>query len=142
MSTAKLLTPVKLSVASLILLLLLAGLTGSFIFTIEENRSAQNQLAELFQNDPKVQREMTRTEAQMNSETFATDVLEMTKGLLLYPFYFLIAAVLLSFMGILTVKMNRFIPASLFSLAGVLSIFTILPPVLLFFASNRLFKTS
>lgn len=85
---------------------------------------------------------MTRTEAQMNSEIFAADVVEGAKQLLFYPFYLLVASALLSVGGLLTINLNRFVPAVLFSLAGVLSLFTLLPPVLLFFASNRLFATS
>ncbi|XKF85302.1 hypothetical protein LG289_03695 [Planococcus rifietoensis] len=123
-------------------MLICAGLSGFLIFSFDDNQIAQNQLTELFQNDPKVQREMTRTEAQMNSEIFAADVVEGAKQLLFYPFYLLVVSALLSVGGLLTINLNRFVPAVLFSLAGVLSLFTLLPPVLLFFASNRLFATS
>lgn len=140
-SITKSFTPAKLGVTSLLLLLIGSGIVGFLILSLDDSRFVQNQLTELFQNDPKVQREMTRPEAQTNSQVFATDVVEVATQLLFYPFYLLIAASLLSAGGLLTIKMNRFVPAMLFSLAGVLSLFTLLPPALLFFASSRLFAT-
>lgn len=141
-STTKLISPTKLGMTSLLLLLISSGIVVFLILSLDDSRFAQNQLTELFQNDPKVQREMTHSEAQTNSQVFAADVVEGATQLLFYPFYLLIAASLLSAGGLLTIKMNRFVPAMLFSLAGVLSLFTLLPPVLLFFASSRLFATS
>lgn len=115
---------------------------GLFVNSLETNESLQNILFEIVENDPKAQREMSSGEIATFSNEVTNDVLNFTKGVLKYPIYLLGVSTLLSLVALFTMRINKFMSAIILSMAGVLSIFTLLPPVLLFFASNRLFKTA
>ncbi|ANU19361.1 hypothetical protein BBI15_03630 [Planococcus plakortidis] len=110
--------------------------------SLDTNQSIQNVLIEIFENDPKAQREMNPEEITAISEQYTNDILSFVQNALKYPFYLLGIAALLSLVALFTIKLNKYVSALLLLFAGLLSIFTLLPPILLFFASNNLFKTS
>ena len=130
----------KLVAISFLLLFILFIGTGFFANSLNTNQTVQNVLIEIFENDPKAQREMSSEEISANSEQFTSEILIFVQKFLKYPFYMLGISALLSLFALFTMKLNKFISALLLSLAGLLSIFTLLPPIFLFFASNNLFK--
>lgn len=132
--------PYRLVAISFLLLFILFIGTGFFANSLNTNQSLQNVLIEIFENDPKAQREMSSEEISATSEQFTSDILIFVQKFLKYPFYMLGISALLSLITLFTMKLNKFISALLLSLAGLLSIFTLLPPIFLFFASNYLFK--
>ena len=132
--------PYRLVAISFLLLFILFIGTGFFANSLNTNQTVQNVLIEIFENDPKAQREMSSEEISATSEQFTSDILIFVQKFLKYPFYMLGISALLSLIALFTMKLNKFISALLLSLAGVLSIFTLLPPIFLFFASNNLFK--
>lgn len=141
-ATKRRINPYKLILISFSMLLFLSIVSGIFIYSLEENHLVETALVELFENDPKVQREMSGGEAQASSKEFAHEVIVFAKEILIYPFYMMGLAALLSLFALFTIKINRFIAAVFLSFAGLLSLFTLLPPILLLFASNNLFKTT
>lgn len=132
--------PYKPVAISFLLLFILFIGTGFFANSLNTNQTVQNVLIEIFENDPKAQREMSSEEISANSEQFTSEILIFVQKFLKYPFYMLGISALLSLIALFTMKLNKFISALLLSLAGLLSIFTLLPPIFLFFASNNLFK--
>lgn len=132
--------PYKLVAFSFLLLFILFIGTGFFSNSLNTNQTVQNVLIEIFENDPKAQREMSSEEISASSEQFTSDILIFVQKFLKYPYYMLGISALLSLIALFTMKFNKIISALLLSLAGVLSIFTLLPPIFLFFASNNLFK--
>ncbi|WP_257785652.1 DUF4064 domain-containing protein [Planococcus plakortidis] len=129
------------SIAFLLLVILFIS-TGLLANSLDTNQSIQNVLIEIFENDPKAQREMNPEEITAISEQYTNDILSFVQNALKYPFYLLGIAALLSLVALFTIKLNKYVSALLLLFAGLLSIFTLLPPILLFFASNNLFKTS
>lgn len=140
--TERRISPYKLILISSSMLLILLIVLGIFIYSLEKNHLVEGAIVELFENDPKVQREMSGGEARASSKEFANEVIIFAKEILVYPFYMIGLAALLSLFGLFTIRINRFIAAIFLSFAGLLSLFTLLPPILLLFASNNLFKTA
>lgn len=131
------------NLVSLSIILLVALLSGSGIFlnSIEKNQWIHEMLIEVFQNDSKVQQDMSRGEATMSADEFASEMLVFAGEGLVYPFHMLVFAVFLSLFGLLMMPTHPSIAAAFLMLGGVLSFFTMVPPVLLFFSANSLVKS-
>ncbi|TWT07715.1 hypothetical protein FQV26_07860 [Planococcus sp. CPCC 101016] len=117
-------------------------LSGSEIFlnSLEKNQLLHGMLIEVFEHDPKVQLDRSRGDTTITADEFATDLILFAKDILMYPFYLIIFSILFSLMGLITTYVNPMIAVIFLTLAGVLSLFTLLPPILLFLASNTLQK--
>lgn len=117
-------------------------LTGSGIFlnSLEKNQLLQGMIVEVFEHDPKVQLDRSRGEAVITTDEFATDLILFAKDILMYPFYLIIFSILFSLIGLITTYVHPMIAVIFLTLAGALSLFTLLPPILLFLASNTLQK--
>lgn len=126
---------------SIILLIALGFGFGLFLNSLGTNQLVQGALIDVFQNDSKVQQDMSRGESTITAEEFAGDVILFAEEVLLYPFYMIVIALFFSLIGLLMIATNPPIAAALFVLAGVFSFFTLVPPLLLFFAAKRLVKT-
>ncbi|MGH2317667.1 hypothetical protein ACRC6Q_07840 [Planococcus sp. SE5232] len=127
---------------SLSIILLVALLAGSVLFlnSLEKNPWVQDKLVELFQNDPKVQLDMTRGEVTVSAEQFADEMILFAEDVLMYPFYMLVFALFCSLFGLVMMATFPSIAAVFLVLAGILSLFTLVPAMLLFFAANSLLK--
>lgn len=97
-------------------------------------------IVEVFEHDPKVQLDRSRGEAVITTDEFATDLILFAKDILMYPFYLIIFSILFSLIGLITTYVHPMIAVIFLTLAGALSLFTLLPPILLFLASNTLQK--
>ena len=136
----RLTTPKSLTLISLLMLVIILVFSGLLLNSLENNEFLRGILINLFENDPKVQRNMINGELAASSIAFVNEVIHFIKEISIYPIYMLGIATLFSLLGFLTIKINKFAAATFLSLAGVLSIFTLVPPILLFFASSNLFK--
>ena len=128
---------------SLAIILLLALLAGSALFmnSLEKNPWVHDKLVEMFQNDPKVQLEMSRGEATVSADQFASETLLFAEEVLRYPFYMIVFAIFFSLFGLVMMSTFPSIASAFLALAGILSLFTLVPAVLLFFAANSLLKS-
>lgn len=128
--------------ASISILLLIILLTGSVLFldSLEKNKMLQSILTEVFEHDAKVQLEMSRGETTITAKEFAENVIFFAEDILMYPFYMIVFSILLGLIGLVATYFHPLISAVFLTLACVLSLFTLVPPVLLFFASNTLQK--
>ena len=110
--------------------------------SLEKNQLIHAVLIEVFQHDSKVQQEMSRGEATVSDEEFAADVLLFAEEVLMYPFNMMVFSIFLSLFGFMMMPTHPSIAAAFLALAGVLSLFTLIPPVLLFIAANSLAKSA
>ena len=131
----------KLVSLSIILLVALLVGSGLFLNSLENNQWVHDQLIELFQNDSKVQLDMSRGEDTVSADQFASEALLFAEEILNYPFYMIVFAVFLSLFGLVMMATFPSIAAVFLALAGILSFFTLVPAVLLFFAANSLLKS-
>lgn len=127
---------------TIVMLTAIAAGSGLFLSSLEKNQLVHNLLIDVFQHDPKVQQDLSRGEATISAEEFASNAVEFAKEILIYPFFMLITAILLSLVGILTIRIHSSLASSLLALAGVLSLFTFVPAVLLFEASRMIFNAT
>ena len=130
----------KLVLLSIILLLALLVGSALFMNSLEKNPWVHDKLVELFQNDSKAQLEMSRGEATVSADQFASETLLFAEEVLRYPFYMIVFAIFFSLFGFVMMSTFPTIAAAFFALAGLLSLFTLVPAVLLFFAANSLLK--
>lgn len=128
---------------SLSIILLVALLAGSALSlnSLEKNPWVHDKFVKLFQNDPKVQLDMSRGETTVSADQFAAEMILFAEDVLMYPFYMLVFAVFLSLIGLVMMATHPSIAAVFLVLAGILSLFTLVPAVLLFFAANSLLKS-
>lgn len=131
----------KLVSLSIILLVALLAGTGLFVNSLERNQWVHELLIEVFQNDSKVKQDMSRGELTVSADEFTGDMILFVEDVLMYPFYMIVFAVFLGLFGFLMMATHPSIAAAFLALAGVLSLFTLIPPVLLFFAANSLVKS-
>lgn len=131
----------KLVSLSIILLVALLAGSGLFVNSLEKNQWVHETLIEVFQNDAKVKQDMSRGEATVSADEFADGMVVFVEDVLMYPFYMLVFAVFLGLFGFLMMATHPSVASAFLALAGVLSLFTLVPPVLLFFAANRLVKS-
>ena len=131
----------KLVSLSIILLIALLAGSGLFVNSLEKNRWVHEILIEVFQNDSKVKQDMSRGEVTISADEFAGDMVLFVEDVLMYPFYMVVFAVFLSLFGFLMMATHPTIAAAFLALAGVLSLFTLVPPALLLFAANSLVKS-
>ena len=99
-------------------------------------------LVEVFEHDSKVQLAMSRGETTITADEFAENVIFFAKDILMYPFYMIVFSILCGLIGLLATYFHPLISAVFLTLAGILSLFTLVPSVLLFCASNTLQKES
>lgn len=128
---------------SLSIILLVALLAGSVLSlnSLEKNPWVHDQLVELFQNDSKVQLDMNRGEVTVSADQFAAEMILFAEDVLIYPFYMIVFAVFFSLFGLVMLSTFPSIAAAFLALASILSLFTLVPPLLLFFTANSLLKS-
>ena len=131
----------KLVSISIILLIALVTGSGLFLNSLEKNQWIHEMLIEVFQNDSKVKQDMSRGEATVSADEFAAEMLLFAEEVLMYPFHMMVFSVFLSLFGFMMMPTHPSIAAAFLALAGVLSLFTLIPPVLLFIAANSLVKS-
>ena len=131
----------KLVLLSVLLLVVLLAGSGLFLNSLERNQWVHETLIEVFQNDAKVKQDMSRGEVTVSADEFADDMVVFVEDVLMYPFYMIVFSVFLALFGFLMMATLPTISAAFLALAGVLSLFTLIPPVLLFFAANSLVKS-
>ncbi|MBD8014108.1 hypothetical protein [Planococcus wigleyi] len=131
----------KLVLSSILLLVALLAGSGLFVNSLERNQWVHETLIEVFQNDAKVKQDMSRGEVTVSADEFADNMVIFVEDVLMYPFYMLVFAVFLGLFGFLMMATHPSIASAFLALAGVLSLFTLVPPVLLFFAANSLVKS-
>ncbi|MDQ0427530.1 hypothetical protein QOZ98_000355 [Planomicrobium stackebrandtii] len=130
----------KLVTLSIVLLAAIVAVSGFFLNSLDRNQLVQNFWVDMFQNDSKIQQDMSRGEATISAEEFASDNTLIAKNVLVIPYYMLIIATVLSLLGFLTIGVNPVVATVFLALAGILSLFTIFPAILLFRASGKLFE--
>lgn len=127
---------------SIIMLAFFVVGSGFILNSLESNYWVQSILIDVFQNDSKVQQDMSRGEATISAEEFASNAAQFAKEVLIYPFYMMVIASAFSLMGFFTITTKPYIAAGFLALAGILSLFTFIPAILLFFASSILVKSN
>ncbi|WP_142826389.1 hypothetical protein [Planococcus soli] len=131
----------KLVTLSIVLLAAIVTVSGFFLNSLDRNQLVQDFWVDMFQNDSKVQQDMSRGEATISAEEFASNNTLIAKNVLVIPYYMLIIAVVLSLIGFLTIGVNPAVATVFLALAGIFSLFTIFPAILLFRASGMLLET-
>lgn len=97
-------------------------------------------LIEVFEHDAKVQLDMSRGETTITAAEFVENAIFYAKDILMYPFYMIVFSILFGVIGLFTTYFHPLLSAVFLTLAGILSLFTLVPPILLFIASNTLQK--
>ncbi|PPA70910.1 hypothetical protein [Jeotgalibacillus proteolyticus] len=132
-------TPKIIGFVSLLLLVMLIGSSALFAATLDTNSIVKGTIIEAFNQDPKVQRDTASGNMKVSPESFTNDTIDFLQKVSVYPLSLLGAALFLTLIGLITMKFNRGITAILFIIAGIASLFTLIPAILLFFAANKLF---
>ncbi|SNZ03472.1 Protein of unknown function [Terribacillus aidingensis] len=134
MRTSKVLTSIALTLMVLILI-------GSLVFTVTlpQNDSLEQAVTTFLENDPKYQRQLEADEASSISlSDMAAETLSVLQIFLIIPTVYIAIICLIVLIGFLLIsKKPRAARFTLFS-AAILSLITIIVPILLFIAGGKL----
>lgn len=124
-------TPKVLAAISLILLIIFLISLLIFDFTMEHNTALRTLIINIFNHDPKVQRDAANGVLTITAEQFAANTIVYLKKALIYSISFLLVTCAMNGAGIFCIKRYPRGSAVIFIINGMLLIFTAIIPALL-----------
>ncbi|WP_083477663.1 DUF4064 domain-containing protein [Alkalihalophilus marmarensis] len=126
---------VRFFVVSMLSILSIALLASSIAYLsymgpLEQNSHARHFVIELYNKDPKVQRDSVNGTLKIPPNQFATDTLRFLHHYLHIPIGALALSVTLNIICLFIARDNKNLSGSLFMCAAAASSFTLIPPIL------------
>ncbi|MCM3225631.1 DUF4064 domain-containing protein [Terribacillus saccharophilus] len=136
-------TPKTLTMISLVLLTLIFIASLFFTITLPQNQSMEQAVTRYLENDPKYQRTLDTVETpSISADEMAAETMSALQVFFVIPTIYIAIIALIVLIGYTIIpKKPKGAALTLFS-AGVLSLVTIIVPVLLFIAGGMLKKRS
>ncbi|MDV2884938.1 DUF4064 domain-containing protein [Alkalihalophilus pseudofirmus] len=120
-------------------------LVGGTVFLLsigplEQHQGIRSVVIDLYQMDPKVQRDTLSGTLQIQPDEFATDTLQYINQYMYLPIGALILSAVLTVVSLFILNKNSKMSGSLFMFAAAASCFTVIPPIMQVISGSLLLK--